>query len=560
MRNSRDRWVFFRHESKPVLSSAEVAYWKNALKKILKVGKEFEFNLPDQVGNCQGDSITCPCKELMVNDCWKECLHMDECSTIPDISRCLNRNDECTYDKCAKCENYKLGCAGIYCQMFETKCFDCADFKISCEGCPDRYDPDKNPAEIRKKMLSELAPSNCYGIVSQCGVHSITRDGSLLGDKGAEIITVGRRVDYWEFYSEAKRIIDSATSRGAYMNERCSTHMHLLASYYGKVTDPDKGEKTPKGVPTNISELERDMPAIILANFHQLCRRYQNAMTWMTIALDDPSHMTRWEKFRVSVLEYSAVLNNMHRIKDLIRSSSGKNKYGWVNYEMTQLAKNGDVKRFHVEMRTADGLLSPSAVAAIGCMYYALAIKAVEISKYGVLEVGDDEWLNRARKVKEAILNGMGDYDGSRLGNTSELPKYYDVLRMESLDLLRQLKHILLKVGPAYHVLEQLAERPIALRRCNGQTWEEIEKDLEIPMGQETRFETKVSEYIDLRLVDECQTIEEWISVVSQAMKEDPDFNEDKNELENRITDYINSKKNEGELVWSESLGSVVLI
>lgn len=561
MRNSRDRWTFFQHKTKPVLSSAEVVYWKNAMKKVLKIGKEFEFNLPDQKGNCKGDSSTCPCAKMVVGECWKQCVHSNECAETPNITTCGNRADHCETDMCATCETYALSCPSIYCQAFESMCFDCGEFKTSCKTCPDRYDPEKNPEEIRMRIQEELAPSHCYGIVSKCGVHSITKDGSLLGDKGVEVVTVGRRVDYWEFYRMSKRILDSAMSRGAYTNERCSTHMHILASYYGKIADPKNhyNNKYPEGIPTNISELEKDIPQIIIANFHQLCRRYQNAMTWMTMALDDPNHMTRWEKFRVSVLGISAVLNNMHQVQDLVRRNSGDNKYGWVNYEFCQFTREGNVKRFHVEMRTADGILCPSAIAALSCMYYALAIKAVEISKYGVLEVGDGEWMERAKQIKDAILNGNGGYDGSRLGNTSEAYKHFDVLRTESFDLLRQLKHILIRVGPAYHVLERLAERPIALRRCDGESWERIEKDLEVPMSEETQFETKISEYIDLRLVDECKTIEEWVIAVGQAMKEDPDFDGGK-EIEEKISSYVEIKRNEGELVWSESLGSVVLI
>lgn len=560
MRNSRDRWTFFQHDTKPILNAAEVAYWKNTLKKVLKIGKEFEFNLPDQQGNCKGDSSTCPCGAISEADCWKECVHLADCKKLPNFFRCGNRNENiCSVDKCEGCDNYSLECANIYCPTFESMCFDCKQFKTSCETCPDRYDPERNPDEIRDMMHKELNPSHCYGIVSKCGVHSITRDGSLLGDKGAEVVTVGRRVDYWEFYRMSKMIIDSAISRGAYMNERCSTHMHLLASYYGKVTDPKKLEVSPEGVPTNISELEKPMPQIILANFHQLCRRYQNAMTWMTMALDRPEHMTRWEKFRVSVLNVSAVLNSMRRVKELVRDHSGNNKYGWVNYECCKLNSNSDVERFHVEMRVADGMLCPSAIAALGCMYYALAIKAVEISKYGVLEVGDDEWMEQAKSVKETILNGTGSYEGSRLGDTSCASRHYDILRAESYDLLRQLKHILIRIGPAYHVLEKLAERPISLRRCDGESWEEIEKDLEIPMSKETSFETKLSEYIDLRLVDECKTVEEWVVAVSQAMKDDPDF-ETPEMLENKIGTYVDTKRNEGEMVWSENLGSVVLI
>ena len=61
MRDNREIWQFYNHPSKPVLSSGDVRYWKNSMAKLLKVGLEFEFNLPDQKGGCKGDSVQCPC-------------------------------------------------------------------------------------------------------------------------------------------------------------------------------------------------------------------------------------------------------------------------------------------------------------------------------------------------------------------------------------------------------------------------------------------------------------------------------------------------------------------
>jgi len=540
MRDSRNRWVFLKHESRPVLDAADVVYWKGALKKILKVGAEFEFNLPDQKGGCKGNNPCCPCVSINTG-CWTTCVKKSVCE-MP-------------------------ACDGVYCPDFETACIGCEKFKIKCDGCKERFDPSKNPNEIRSRIQEELRPSLCYGIVGT-GVHSITRDGSLLGDKGMEVVTVGRRVDYWEFYSMVKSIMDKAVSKGAYMNERCSTHMHLLASYYGK-TNKQKREDDAEnleipGVPTNISEMEKDMPEIIMANFHQLCRRYQNAVTWMTIALDNPKHMTRWEKFRVSVLPISAVLNTMPNVQATVRHNSAcgnphGNKYGWVNYELCSFTPAGNVKRFHVEMRAADGILCPSAIAAMACLYYALAVKAVEISRYGILEVEDKEWLDKSLQIKEAMMNNMKDYNaGDRFSDTSNLHKYYDVLREESLDLCRQLKHILIKTGPAYNVLECLAQKPIALRRCEGEDWEKIEKDIEVPRTEETRFETKVNEYIDMRLIDECKTISEWVVAVSSAIKEE--FSAADENIETKVRDYIESKRNDGDLIWSDKLGTVVSI
>ena len=71
-----------------------------------------------------------------------------------------------------------------------------------------------------------------------------------------------------------------------------------------------------ESIPNRITELERDMPEIILANLHQLTRRYQNAMTWMFMGLNEPERMTRWEKFRVSVLEISALDRPMNEIME----------------------------------------------------------------------------------------------------------------------------------------------------------------------------------------------------------------------------------------------------
>jgi len=556
--------MFLQHKSRPTLTSQETKYWKNTLKKILKVGKEFEFNLPESSNGCRGNDPTCPCNKIVKGEnCWEDCSKYNNCK-IPNIDKCMHRTDICKAHDCAKCKNYTMVCNGIFCPDFESICYGCKAYEPYCNECKNYYDPKNDPCNIRKAMKKILMPSNSYGIVSGYGVHSIVRDGSLLGDKGAEVITVGRRIDYWEFYNMSKKIIDLALSRNAYVNERCSTHMHLLASYYGKIVDiennKNNGDLVIPGVPTNISELEKEMPEIILANFHQLCRRYQNAITWMTMALDDPNHMTRWEKFRVSILDISAITNTMRTVRQKIMDSGPKSKYGWVNYVRCAFNKNGSVNRFHVEMRAADGILSPSALAAIGCMYYALAIKAVEISRIGVLEVGDKEWRDQAVKIKNTILNNMKDYgDDDRFGNTSNLSKYFNILKSESHDLIQQIKHILIKIGPAYDVLEKLAEKPISFRRCDGETWEEIEKDLEISIPEETHFEAKMCEYIDLRFVDECKTIEEWCKAVSDVLSSDPDFKNNGN-IKERVISYVRSKKDEGELMWSESIGSVVLI
>jgi len=563
MRDNRGRWTCIsdekgKNEKFVPLSTKDMNYWKGALRKILKVGLEFEFNLPEQKGTCKGDSNACPCVKMNSEKCWQVCANADKCAYLRKPELCKNFKSSCKPESCLECSKYvpnaKAKCPGIYCVGFIPACFACGNFDTDCKKCANRYDPKKNPEEIRARMKKELNPSNSYGEIRDLGVHSIATDGSLLGQKGAEIITVGRRVDYWEFHQMAKSIIENAVSKGAWINERCSIHMHLLGSYYSKIFPNSESNGS---IPNQINELEKPMPEIILANFHQLCRRYQNAITWMTTGLDNPSCLTRWEKFRVSNLEISAILNSMAKVRELVSASAGGNKYGWCNYNYTVFDDKNRIKRLHLEMRVADILLAPSVVAAVACMFHAMMIKAVEISRYGVIEVGDSEWMEQARVIKNALMNGTGDYGGERFSDTRKLEKHYGVLIEESLDLVNQLKHILMRMGPAYQVLEKIAEKPCSLRRIHGDDWDKIERDVCVEIAEDDKLYVLIDECIDLRYTHHCKSLEEWISQTAKILGENPEINPE-NDVKQQIENYITRKKNDGEMIWSDTLGSVI--
>jgi len=542
MRNNREKWQFYSHPSKPEMSSAEVRYWKEAMRRLLKVGMEFEFNLPDQKGRCKGDNVQCPCVHVQ-KECWKKCSNITACKEIPCFDSC-SKKSKCKPDDCGKCTKYKFKCIGTTCVDFVSACFTCTKFNKNCDTCEKKYQPEKDPKHIRQILKDELRPSQTYGIVGQNGVVSVTTDGSLLGDKGVEIITVGRRVDYWEFYMMSKKILDKVTTGGGYLNERTGSHMHVLTSYYD-----NEGS----------NEMEKPMPQIVLANFHQLCRRYQNALTWMTIALSDPKHMTRWEKFRVSVLGVSPVTKDIRRMMEDVSRHAGGNKYGFINYNSMRFSDNDDIDRFHVEFRQADSAMSPTYYAALACLHYAMVIKAVEISRYGLLKVGDESWLKKAKAMKNIIMNGCGDYaDSDRMSDTRKLLDHTGYFIDESLDLVNQMKSTLMKVGPAYDVLIKLAEKPVALRRIEGTSWEDIENALAVEMQNSDHLEVKLGEIIDLKLVDDCKSAEEWMEEVQKCLSESNDMNDeiDKSEIES----FVDIKMREGELIWSESTGCMMAV
>lgn len=549
----KDKWCFLDKDNRAPLSSTDVAYFKRVLFNIIKVGQEFELNLPEQKGTCQGDNNACPCKNISTEKCWLECANTEFCEATRSTTNCDSVTPLCKDEDCETCTVFKLKCSGILCTSFITKCMVCEEFKAECDTCPSKYDPEKNPDNIRANICNELLPTNSYGKVGKYGIHSVTTDGSLLGNGGVEVITNGRRIDYFEFLNMAKKIIDSVLQKGAFVNERCSTHMHVLTTYH-KYGNTKKADEDP------INELERPIPEIILANFHQLIRRYQNAMTWMTSALPELERLTRWEKFRVSVIEISPAYEPMSMVARKVHSKADGKKYGWVNYDNVRFDQNGDVNRFHVEMRGADGILSPSAIAAIACLYFALLIKATEISRYGLLEVfTDKKVMEEALEAKEALLNNRkGYHDGDRFSNTTGFEKYQDVYIRDSLDLIRIVKPILAKLGPAYDVLEALAIRPVSLRRCEGETWEEIEKDLEVQQDEEDRLHNKVRELIHLQMVIDCVDSSEWVRVVKDVLKEDDEIVD--KEVIDCVDNLVMAKQVEGQWVWSNRIGTMLIV
>ena len=558
-----NKWDFVQHPTRKPLSAREVSYWKLNLSRILKIGAEFEFNLPDKpTGTCRGKSFTCPCVYYGTErTCWEGCLNEPTCSKTKNIGTCANRTDKCTEDKCKDCEAYTFKCVGIHCVNRLLPCIDCKEFELDCTMCMYRFDPNKNPDAIREACRNKFNPSGSYGIMGKSGVHSIVKDGSLLGQKGMEIITSGRRVDYWEFYKMSKSIIDESVSRGAYTNERCSIHMHALASYYGK-TDGMSSRSS-----TKTNELEKNMPEIIFANFHQLIRRYQNAITWMSTGLDDPNHLTRWEKFRVSILKISAVRNSMKDVKEMVSAESGGNKYGWINYRMCEFGQDNSLQRLHTEVRVMDGILSPSAVAAMSCLYYSLFIKAVELSRYGILKVGDKDWLAQALEVKSALMNNNSSWDegnkAGRFSDTSQLTAYVKVLTSESFELISQLKHILAQVGPAYEVLEKLAESPCSVSRCDGKSWEDIENDLKIELTEEGALDYEIKRIIDTRQFTNTVNIDVWSDEVATAVSTNPDLGLKglkPDEIRQKVRQYVEDQQINGEIIWANKIGSVIHI
>jgi hypothetical protein len=552
MKSKKGKWLFFGDDSRMTpLNGEQVAYWLNLLPKIIKIGVEFEFNLTEQKGMCDGSNPDCDCIYIE-RGCGNECARKEDCETIKIRENCANRmSPVCTTIDCESCGNFRLDCPQLYCVAYHPQCAICDDFRVNCDDCEKKYNKKLDPKNVRAEIKQILSPTNSWGLPGANCIAEVTTDGSLRGDKGVEIVTVGRRLEFKSFFEMCKNAIDAALKRRAYCDERTSIHLHVLTAYYRSLnkTGKERGEN-----PMNTNELEQPLPELVLANFHQLVRRYQNALTWMSMGLDNGDTLTRWEKYRGSVLPFSPYLVSMNRVKNEIMSQY--KDYGFVNYDNCRFHSDGSVRTFHFEMRHMDNIPCPSIVTAKAILIYAMVIKAIEISRYGLLEVGDKDWMDQATKMKKTILNNCPtEFGSNRFSTTTDVMKYGEQFRDQSVELLSLVKRTLIEFGPqVYDQLLSLAERPVCFRRIDGQSWEEIEADFFVPLREEEEINHVIRQIVDLQMFLECKSLTDWFTLVWREMK--GDFPQEVSK--NIMMKYVKGQIAEGKLQWSEPLGTVI--
>lgn len=502
------RLIFTRKSSRPNLSVEKANYWKAILQRVLKIGLEFEFNLSGNTGTCDGKRKVCPCANPKKKT--------TKCNTI------------CALYK--TCKHRQLQeCPGIFCVYFTSPCMACKDAIRDCSKCNFYKDIKKDPGRVRKDMKDLLEPTEDVSNPGKNGVLHITTDGSLENNDGIEIPTVGRRVDYHALYNQSKKIMDLCVERGAYVNARTSVHMHLLAGYYnitsdaGKIKTHYKKESAPANTQYCINELEVELPEVVLANFHQLVRRYHNALTWISSSGSKKTSLTRWGKFRKPIIPYCALKKPINEvIYEMVNTDTNntpRGKYYFVNYFRTVLDPQGNVSKLHIEGRFCDGMLSPSAVAAISVLFYCLLVKAASLSAYGILDSETAEESRQTNEIMKTLMNNSNiGFGNNRESDTSNFEIYQDKVIIQTKEMLTLLEEELKKHGPTIQILRKLAEKPCSIRLCEGQTWEDIEKDLSKENSKTNKATLRILEAIDTHLVDECTDIKEWSEAVSEPL------------------------------------------
>jgi hypothetical protein len=553
MRTDTKKWFFYDRRGK--LTAEEVEYFKQSLSRLLKVGIEVELNLPQNEGICKQDNYVCKCVSVFkpekrmpnTESCFEQCANWD--SSVDASGAPLYAKD----GNCAIAKEH--GCFGHSCAAFKSPCPSCSKYDRGCNTCPQRWNPKRDPNAVRNNISKLLKPSGFVGDHGEYGIYKVVEDGSLLGPGGVEVITVGKRPQFSSIHDMMKRVINTCKAHGAYTNERCSVHMHLLASY---LTPNLEGDRGPEYLKNELTELEKPIPEVILANFHQLVRRYQTALIWLGASGTSKANLTRWEKFRKSILNFSAVRHRMQTLAKEVGQIGYKPKYALMNYVPTRFDDNGDVRVLHLEARYMDGMLSPSVIAAHSTLMYGLMIKAVEMSRYGVLESGDKDYMTLQKEIMQHLCNGDGGFDSkSRLSDTRGLDPYIPILIEQSKQLIRLVKKTLTDQAPADTILMSLAEKPVALRLIEGQTWDQIEMDL-APKTLLNPVITEVRRIIDTDSITECLNEKEWHEAVLNHLSSENENTRGLGHLSlaKILEKYLADETSVGKIYWSKDTGS----
>ncbi|HEB13554.1 MAG TPA: hypothetical protein ENI13_01085, partial [candidate division CPR3 bacterium] len=200
MKTKRGIWNFVDLPHIPKISRAQRRYWKDYLSKVLKLGIEVEFNLPEHKENrCPGSlDAVCLCRELA--NCRKDdmCAMSPACNGSPyfgtkacglpkEFICAKHKNGKCindTIEECPtnKCEHFEFECLKGNCLNFIPNCWNCRYIdQEQCRDCPEMTSDTKDPENIRMRIRDKLKPTGRVDMAGKSGISEVTTDGSLRG-------------------------------------------------------------------------------------------------------------------------------------------------------------------------------------------------------------------------------------------------------------------------------------------------------------------------------------------------------------------------------------------
>jgi hypothetical protein len=374
-----------------------------------------------------------------------------------------------------------------------------------------------------------LHPSGTLDYLGEHGVWDVKPEHC-----GIEIRMIGRQPHFNTLCTQYQQVFDVLQKEGGRPRATCGLHFHLL---------------TPG--------LAQPVPEIILANIWNLTRRYAPELKYLTSCGESRDSLCRRRQHNshLEMIWHSPASENMREISEsLKRSTVVPEHQNFLNLEHVGFTEDGSVLPFHLEFRYPDADISPTSVSAKTYLVFAIALKAVELSQYGVIHVGKaDEW-HRKVDLLAMLSNNDGELASSNTSRvTDEVLAELRRNAGELLDLLESLFNSL-NDRPALMVLRRLAEKPVSLMRCEGIDWPEIEKHLaECIHEKDENFDSidrRLMETVEFRALRGFSSQEAWEWQAARDLEISEDL----------LRERLDNLQNYRAFHWDQTLGGLVFI
>ncbi|MDM8542092.1 hypothetical protein QUF90_13475 [Desulfococcaceae bacterium HSG9] len=333
-----------------------------------------------------------------------------------------------------------------------------------------------------------LCPSKDMNLLGPLGVYDVIKEHC-----GVEVQIIGRHPHWNALCKQYRLAVTPLVERGIRMRPTCGLHYHLLG--------------------TGLAE---SVPEIILANLWNMARKFAPGLKYITSGGASMQGLCRRRQHNAHLefMRQSPLNRNMRQIQLNLKNSMDVPEHqNFFNLEHVRFDDDDAIRTFHIEFRFADGDLAPVSITAKTFLFLAMLLKAVEISKFGLLHVGKIREWNRKKELMNMISNNNGKLATS---DTSAItPTVLDEYRNNAAEMLNFLKSIFLILdNPAEIVLQELCQCPVSLRRTRGDDWAKIEKDLYqlvLPLSSYDELDHKIIKVIELGLVQGASEMEEWL-------------------------------------------------
>jgi len=314
------------------------------------------------------------------------------------------------------------------------------------------------PKGMKRPLFEEnvrqaLTPSGNVERLGENGVWDVQTEHC-----GIEIRIIGRHPYFPALQAQYKTIMDALIRHGARPRATCGLHYHLLSP-----------------------GLAEPMPEIIAANLWNLTRRYAPELKFIASAGKEREALCRRRNHNshLEMMRRSPGSQTMADIQRTLKESRIVPEHqNFLNLEHLGFTGEGELFPFHLEFRYPDAHLSATAVTAATFLFLSMLLKAVDLSRYGVIHVGQIQPWQRKRQIMDWLSNNDGRLATSDTSRISD--DIIEELRQGAYELLDLLAPVFgrFENNPALDVLLAMAETPISLLRCAGYDWPQIEEFL----------------------------------------------------------------------------------